>query len=383
MQFDPAHIHELMIGKLTQNLSEEEELYLDKLIQEEATIRETWNKLQTRFTATDIQEQFNRFDNLDWIPADTITARPVKTFRVFRGMSIAAAILGVSVGLFQLFRIGNKPVNRQLSLATTAQPSAKKAIMLQMANGSTVNLSEQQDSILLGNARLNNTGAALSYSLKGAHSNLNGMNHLTVPIGKTYQLTLSDGSTIWLNADTRMAFPFAFNGNTREIKIEGEAFLQIAKDAKKPFLVHTSQGTVQVLGTSFNINSYDSTILKVALVEGAVSLKTGNKAVIIKPGTQAISEANKAIQLQPFEEDEVLSWREGKYYFTDATLKEISAVMPRWFGIEVVIDNPALTRQRFTGLMDRNKPLTVFLNNLKQTMMIEYSFDKKGTLHLQ
>lgn len=207
------------------------------------------------------------------------------------------------------------------------------------------------------------------------------MNRLRVPVGKDYRVTLSDGTEIWLNSATTLQFPFKFSGKTREISIQGEAYLEIAEQAGQPFLVHTQHGTLQVLGTSFNINDYDSGIVKVSLVEGALRFKTKTKNVAITPGQQAVYAVNKNIRLQPFEEEEVLAWRSGKYYFIEATLQEIVTVLPRWYGISVVIDNPRLGGERFAGQMDRNKPLTTFLDNLSTTMKLSYYFDKE-VLHL-
>jgi ferric-dicitrate binding protein FerR (iron transport regulator) len=379
-----------MTSWITGEITQEEALRLKQLIAEDPAIKSEWMEFRQKFSKEDIQDAFDRYDQLNWIPAGEITGQaPVPegkpVYRLLKRISIAAIVI-ISAGLGWYFANRNPSQQDTQPLAVTnSQAGNEKDISLQLASGQTINLSTSKDSIVLGDARLNNAGKALSYKLSGAATEgeeTAAMNRLRVPIGKDYKVALSDGTEIWLNSATTLQFPFKFSGKTREISIHGEAYLKVARQAGQPFLVHTQHGTVQVLGTSFNINDYDPGVVKVALVEGAVRFKTGKKDVAIRPGQQAVYRVDKDIRLQPFEEEEVLAWRSGKYYFSDATLQEIVTVLPRWYGINVVIDNPELGKQRFAGLMDRNKPVTTFLDNLSRTMKISYYFDK-DILHLQ
>jgi len=383
MSTDPLHIRALMIARLTHTISPEEEQYLDRLMEDEA-IQKEWAALQAKFSITDINEGFSRFDKEEeWLTIDEITALPSqkkRTTKILRYTAIAAALVaGLLVGFY--FLKAGQQFNKAQNLAITADNNQNgKDIVLRLANGQVVNLSEQKDSIQTGMALLNNTGKTLSYKSAAAS---NSVNSLVVPVGKDYHLVLSDGTEVWLNSATRLDFSFAFTGKTREITISGEAYLKVAQNASQPFIIHTPQGNVQVLGTAFNINSYDSGTVKVSLVEGAIRYQNGQQAVTLQPGTEAVDKKNKKIQIRTFDQDEVLSWKEGKYYFSDAGLPEILSVLPRWYGIEVVVDNPNLQTEVFTGGMDRNKPVTFFLDNLQKTMNLQYSFDSKGLLHIK
>jgi hypothetical protein len=388
MKRDPGHIHALMTSWITGDLTREEAMYLKRLIDEDPDVRSDWMKFKQKFSREDIQDAFERYELYDWIPAEEITGNTPKHSRIYhvlRRASLAAAIItGIGIGWYLL----NKPRAPKVPqpVANNIQTSANKEdIALQLANGQTVNLSTTNDSIQLADARLTNAGKTLSYSLSGTGKDDGSIsvNRLTVPIGKDYKVTLSDGTEIWLNSATTLQFPFKFTGKAREISIRGEAYLKVAKHATRPFLVHTQHGTVQVLGTSFNINDYDSGIVKVALVDGAVRFATSDRKVTLKPGIQAVYTVNKGIKLEPFEEEDVLSWRTGKYHFSDAPLDKILTALPRWYGVNVIIDNPALLRQRFTGVIDRNKPIRSFLDNLSTTMEMSYYFDKEDVLHLQ
>lgn len=389
MKRAPRHIHALMTSWLTGEITQEEALYLKRLIAEDPAIKAAWMEFKQQFSQEDIQHKFERYEQLPWIPAEEITGgtpRRRRMYKIIRGAGLAAAVItGISVGIY-IWRSRTAEPIQPVAKVSNTQPGPKEDIALQLANGQTINLSRAKNSILLGNTRLNNAGKALSYTLADGNKDsiaASAINSLTVPIGKDYKISLSDGTEVWLNSATTLKFPFRFTGKLREITIKGEAYVKVAQRAGQPFLVHSQHGTVQVLGTSFNINDYDSGVVKIALVEGAVRFKTGTKDVAIKPGQEAVYTAGKGIRLQSFEEDDVLAWRAGKYYFSDATLKEIVTVFPRWYGINVVIDNPALGRERFAGMMDRNKPVTVFLDNLVKTMKLSYYFDKEDNLHLQ
>src|SRR5690606_11038943 len=126
----------------------------------------------------------------------------------------------------------------------------------------------------------------------------------------------------------------------------------------RPFLVHLPHGSVQVLGTEFNVNTYDSTQAKVSLVSGSVRMKAGSTSKLVKPGFEAVAVAGTdAIKLQTFDQTMTLSWRKGMFLFEDMPLEEICKVLPRWFGITAVMDNDRIARRKYTGLLDRNKPI--------------------------
>jgi len=390
MKRDPRHIHALMTSWLSGDITQEEALYLKQLITEDPAVKAAWMEFREKFSQEDRRTKFERFEELPWTPAEEITGaapRPKRVFKlVMRAAGLAAAVISSLLLVWYLFSKSRQPeLGQPVAKIANGQVEHKKDIALRLANGQVINLSGTTDSILLKDARLNNAGKTLSYTLVDADKAAAGsssLNRLTVPIGKDYKITLSDGTEVWLNSATTLQFPFRFIGKTRDIIISGEAYLKVAQNTKQPFLVHTQNGTIQVLGTSFNINDYDSGVLKVALVEGAVRLKAGEKDLIVKPGKEAVYTVNKGILVQAFDEEDVLAWRSGKYYFYDATLEEIISVLPRWYGIQVVIDNPSLSKERFTGMMDRNKPVQKFLDALSQTMKIRYSLDK-DILHMQ
>jgi transmembrane sensor len=173
-------------------------------------------------------------------------------------------------------------------------------------------------------------------------------------------ITLVDGSKVWLNADSRLQYPATFEGNTREVTLSGEAFFDVAKNKAKPFIIHLKNGTVRVLGTSFNIKAYDSD----AYVETSVA--TGRVAFIPKKSGKAdttfLTHNRKAVYSLKTGMVKTIStlsqmdkaWTEGKLIFTNTSMDEIAATLERYFGKQVVINDEQLRSYRLTGSFENN-----------------------------
>ncbi|KAA2239891.1 DUF4974 domain-containing protein [Chitinophaga agrisoli] len=385
MRLSEEYIHQLITGKLAGTLSEEEDICLEQLISEDEAVKREFERIKSLFNSHDIATNFSRVESWDWAEGEDLLARSQHVRRNNRRVLVYASAAVLSCLCVGIYFLNNKdkapaPMAR---LATN-----KDAIELKLSSGDVINLSQATDSnINIGSTQLLNRNKTLSLTADAntaTHSNSVSMNSLTVPIGKDYRIVLSDGSKVWLNAATKLQFPFSFSGNTREISVNGEAFIEVAQNAAKPFIVHIPGGAVRVLGTTFNVNSYDSSQVRVALVDGAVNFKTPTGETPIKPGMEALYTRNdNAPTLHKFDENEVLGWRMGKYYFTEATFDDIVKVLPRWFGVKVVIENAAMREQRFSGMVNRNKPITVFLQKMKKIMNVDYYFDEEGVLHFK
>lgn len=385
MKPDRDYIHALMIEKITGSISEPERQFIDNLIENDPQVKKVYDKLCSRFTPGDLETRFQRLRSDEQWKDITAAREEKQRYRVIvirRVTWAAALIIGVFAGGYYFLVEKNRHKTPQESLA---KATLNKVIQLQLANGQTIDLSVSTGQVTVGAATLKNAGKALSYTTEEADASAAAENTLRVPVGVDYKVTLSDGTEVWLNSATTLRFPFKFTREAREITLDGEAFLKVAQNADKPFIVHTPNSTIQVLGTEFNINTYDSGMVRVALVQGAVQVKAEKKAVTIKRGEEAIySTQQKKITVGKFDVDEVLSWREGIHYFHNASLEEIVEVFPRWYGVAIVIDNKQLSNNRFTGILNRNDPLESFLNTLKATTAVNaYYFDKAGMLHLR
>jgi len=382
MQPSEEHIHALITRKLAGEASPEETLYLEELMSADQSVRERYHQVENVFSPEDLNNHFIRYENWNWADAGELASRPPKS-TVFKNiwkksLAVAALVAGIAAGIYYY-----KAWNTEPEIIRT-----EKAIALQLANGTTITLPSSRNNIQLDDAKLNNSNKTLTYSTaSNTIPTSSSLNSLIVPTGMDYHVVLSDGTEIWLNSATRLQFPFTFTGNSREITINGEAYMKVAKNDQKPFIVHVNReginASIQVLGTSFNINTYDSSVMRVSLVDGAIRFKSDGKNISIKPGTEAVYTAGQGISTHKFDADEVLAWQQGKYYFTEATLEDIVAVLPRWYGVDVAIDDRDMRGERFTGVINRNKPITIFLDKLKKIMKIDYYFDNAGVLHFK
>jgi ferric-dicitrate binding protein FerR (iron transport regulator) len=188
-----------------------------------------------------------------------------------------------------------------------------------------------------------------------------GYNTLTVPPKMDYKLRLSDGTEVWLNATSRLRFPFSFTGDKREVYLEGEAYFQVSKNDTKPFVVHTEQTDIHVLGTSFNVNAYSDGLTRTSLVSGAVIATAAGKEVRLKPGEEAVYSSENGYKVVSFDDSEVLAWMKGVYVFHNTSLSEIASVIERWYGVQVVFDNKELAGKKFTGGLEKLQRLDYFL----------------------
>ncbi len=159
---------------------------------------------------------------------------------------------------------------------------------------------------------------------------------LFVPVGGTYQLVLSDGTKVWINADSKLIFPAGFAAHERRVAIEGEAYFEIAKDTARPFIVEIGKLQITALGTAFNVNSHMRTgEIKTILTEGKVRVNNGRHEQLLNPGFALVSQADD-MRVETADLEEALAWKEGYFYFNHKNMEEILDEVARWYGVEVV-----------------------------------------------
>lgn len=386
-----AHQEYLLLGKVSNTLDEDESKEWEQMIQNLPGVAAAYEQFVSQLPAEHIASGFSYVDQPGYW--DDLTASlqkenqstikvpatgKVRRISFFRNRWIAAAIVvGVIAGSVFLW----KQIQHRGNTNDFAA-NKKTNIELRLADGSVINLSQRQGSIQTDAAQLNNNNKTLSYSA-GDKVIATAINTLTVPVGLDYKIRLADGTEVWMNSATELKFPLAFPGNTREVTINGEAYLKVAKDAQKPFIVHLPNSTVQVLGTEFNVNSYDPGTVKVALVEGSVNMTAPTGEIKLSPGREAIYREGQSLKQDAFDAKFVLGWQKGLFYFDEATLQEIAKVVPRWFGMEVIIDNPEIKGKKFVGVLDRNQPISAFQDDLKLISGIDSYVDKNNVLHFK
>lgn len=378
MKIDVDHIRQLVIEEMTGTLSDADAAWLQQMRAESAEVWLLCTQLRKELDTPEIQEAVTSLE--DTLPVEKVLANAKRNKRkrnIITSIASMAILLLMAAGLWTY--LGHQPV--QHGLAVNNHLAVPRGVQLQFSNGTIVDLSQEQKQVKVGNVTINNAQQKLTYA--AANSTLAGWATLNVPPGKDYKIQLSDGSEVWLNSATRLTFPFTFSGQTREISINGEAYLKVSRHSQQPFVVHLPHSTVQVLGTAFNVNTYDSGHIKVALLEGSVKMLTTKRNVVLQPGYAIHYSDAAGMEVAPFDTAEVLSWQHGIYAFDDKPLEAVCDIIPRWYGIKVVIDNPQTARRHFTGYFDRNRPVQTALESLKATRLIDYYFDKDNILHIR
>lgn len=307
-----------------------------------------------------------------------VTMYPQRSF--FRKYAAAAAaVILVSAGTW--FYLGQRSHN-QLAQTETTEASSQKGIFpgsnratLTLADGKTINLTEAKNGSVAkqGYTDVTKTDGRLIYNREpnsNAHQNIeNAYNTVTTPRGGDYQVTLPDGSKVWLNAASSLRFPIAFAGNERIVELTGEAYFEVnpqhaalSKTTKTPFIVKiiASSGAsseVEVLGTHFNVMAYeDEAAIKTTLLEGSVKVVSGAATQTIKPGEQALLKKGE-IKVRTVDGDDVIAWTNGFLPVGGADLEFTMRQIGRWYDVKVVYEG-AVPNISFEGKLPRTADIT-------------------------
>lgn len=195
-------------------------------------------------------------------------------------------------------------------------------------------------------------------------------NTLTTPSAGQFQVTLPDGSKVWLNNASSLRYPVTFSGKTREVELNGEAYFEIAPNAHQPFKVNVGGTLVDVLGTSFNITAYaDENNIKTTLLSGSVRVSKEDTRILLKPGEQArVNEAGNLKVLKDVDVDGVVAWKNGWFHFEHADLKTVMRMLARWYDVEVVYEG-AIPDRQFGGDIERKLNLSQVLEILQKNQV--------------
>ncbi|MFV8326227.1 FecR family protein [Flavobacterium sp. ZS1P14] len=293
-------------------------------------------------------------------------------------IAVAASILLV-MGLGILFLIQNSnesPVVATPRLADDKEPGKTGAI-LTLSNGSKIVLDSVRNGLLANqnNTTVSKKNGGLVY--KAGNDTQSVYNTMTTPRARQYNLELSDGTKVWLNASSSITFPTSFTANERKVILTGEAYFEVAKDKTRPFRVAVNDMQVNVLGTHFNINAYDDEAsVNTTLLEGSVLLTEKGKKVLLKPGQQAQKQKSGAIVVNDnVNLEEVMGWKNGVFYFDNASLQTVLRQVSRWYDVDVVFEKGIPTRT-FEGEIQRNLQLSQVLKILEKNK-VHFKIDGK------
>ena len=286
--------------------------------------------------------------------------RKRSSLQVWYGVAAAVVIL-LSVGGILLWNSGEieeKPV--QVAKKVTIQPGKSQAILV-LSSGEEVamgNVSRQLEEKDGTSVVVSETGRISYQSAEGKGGTTKDtarvMNRLVIPRGGEFNLTLSDGTRVWLNAETELRYPVQFNGKERVVYLKGEAYFEVSKNKEKPFLVQVDDMSVKVYGTAFNVNTYNK--IETVLVTGSVSMNQGGKEVLLKPNQKGVfDQVSGKITVEDVDVLAYVSWKNGDFIFRNESLNSIMDKLSRWYGLEVLYQDAGLQEVRLSGNLKRYK----------------------------
>ena len=255
------------------------------------------------------------------------------------------------------------------SLASNILPGTSKAV-LTLANGQMIPLGKEatDSTIITDGTQISASGSGVTYA-SGVESESVVYNKLEIPRGGEFCLTLSDGTRVWLNSETSIQYPVAFGAKERRVFVQGEAYFEVAKDAKKPFTVQFMSSSVTVLGTSFNIRAYpEEKRSQTTLAEGSVRIYSPGSSMLLKPGEQAeLSALSVEMVKHEVEVKNFTSWKDGRFVFEQQPLEDIMRTLERWYDIRVIFKDEGAKRISLSGNMKRYGDFSQVMKMLQMT----------------
>ena len=314
----------------------------------------------------------------------------VHRIRVWKwSLSAAAAAIFIILGawFYVTRQKGFKPIAPSSGYyQNDIRPGGNKAV-LTLSGGNSIALDGAPDGILSieEGTRIEKTAdGKLAYSpAKDAAapdiSRQASLNTLTTPRGGQYFLELPDGSKVWLNSASSIRYPVVFTGKSREVELKGEAYFEITSNADHPFKVKVGELSVDVLGTSFNINAYgEEGVIRTTVLEGGVKVSLPkDKAAVLAVNEQAVCNPfSHDIQLaRDIDPEDVIAWKNGLFQFNNASIESIMRQVGRWYDADIVYTKGVT--HRFSGEIPRDVPVSTLLKMLESTRRVHFRVEGK------
>ena len=264
----------------------------------------------------------------------------------------------------------------------TIEPGRAKALLV-LDDGQEIELDDHKTSKVLEESGIVivNDSSRVEYRPALRMGEKEVMNKIIVPTGGEYNLILSDGTRVYLNAESVITFPKHFTGERREVTLEGEAYFHVTASKEHPFIVKTKDMDVMVTGTEFNVKAYpDEMNVQATLLQGVVTVFSGfekKEKVEIKPNQQAEwCRDSVKMRVKKVDPDLFMAWKNGRFIFRQDRLEDIMRTLARWYDVEVIYLDESVKNMLFAGKLDRSEEITPILDVLRTTDKL--SVDIKG-----
>lgn len=299
---------------------------------------------------------------------------------LLRITAAASVLIALSVGAYFILKTPAPKPDLVQQKHTPIVPGGNKA-MLTLTDGSVIELNSatngkiaQQDGVSITNT----DDGELVYTVadKASKTGAPLYNAISTPKGGEYELSLPDGTKVWLNAASSLRFPTCFTGKERKVYLSGEAYFEVSRNKKMPFIVSSGDATVEVLGTHFNIKAYkDEEALKTTLLEGSVRVYGKKNSILLTPGQQAtLSYTSDQINITNAKITEVMAWKNGYFIFKNSSLKDIMNQISRWYDVDVEYQCDPRNKY-FGGMYSKDKDINELLKGLELTKNVHFKIE--------
>lgn len=325
-------------------------------------------------------------------------------FRTVRFAAAAVLLIGMFVSGALLYKAQERFDPNRNHLAETVKPGSRRAI-LELSDGQTLDLDgSTRTEIREHDVCIDIDGERIVYQpprtehpagspspdrreqstvVKRSERTLEIANTVRVPRGGEYLLTLSDGTRVWLNAGSSITYPLRF-GAERRVTVRGEAFFEVAHDARHPFIVTAAETELTVLGTSFNVAAYaDEQRIETTLVTGSLRVQGLHTAVVLTPGQQAgVDTRSGDIEVREVNVEACTMWRRGLLVFYDEPLRDICRKLERWYNVKIDTSSPTLDGVLYTGMIKRHETLNTIADLMNLTNDVVFTQQDDGVIRV-
>lgn len=315
-------------------------------------------------------------DSHEYLKSKLPLQQEAKVIRLWPRVAVAASIvLLLGTGLFY-FTKPKEPIIQVVEKQQEIAPGGNRGV-LTLSNGKQIVLSAISVTDTIAKEGKNeevtikmNANGVITYVINPnadvPKDNVNSFNTLSTPTGGQYNIVLADGTKVYLNSVSSIKYPTQFNGDQRVVELDGEAYFEVTKNKKKPFVVKSGNQSIEVLGTHFNVHAYNNeSVVKTTLLEGSVAITYKNQKAILKPGQQSnVSDDFNKIAIREVDTEATIAWKNGRFKFDNANLRTVMKQLERWYGIKVEYRGD-VSDVRFNGGTFMNKNLSEVLKVLE------------------
>jgi len=374
----PEYIVQLVVKSLKKELTEEEQKQIEEWKEAHPEQADEFKRLQVYVkTGYDIST-FKGIDvNAAWKLVDRQTGRKKKR-RLRSYWWAAAAVVIIFVGDILIHGGWQRPVSDALlSSSESFRPGSKKAVW-ELPGGEIIHLNEEGNrKIVNENGDVVGQDSMNVLAVASVHNGKMGWNKVRVPQGGEYGVVLGDGSRVWINSESELLFPSVFDGKERMVEVRGEAYFDVVKDARHPFVVKMGHSTVRVLGTSFNVCGYaEDGMEQTTLVVGSVEVDCDGKVYQLIPGEQLEIRKGSEPKVKKVDVRLYTSWKDGIFRFLDMPLDELTVKLKRWYDVNFVFENENCKMYRFSGVIKKDVDFNEFIQLIETTTAVKFEIEE-------